>query len=44
MKIMLDLFDNVWTSQQEIVVQHAADITLPASMQLGNLNSLLILP
>ena len=28
-RIMQDLFDNVWGAKQEIVVDHAVDITLP---------------
>lgn len=29
MKIMTDLFDNVWGSKQEIAVDNAIDVTLP---------------
>lgn len=30
-KIMNDLFDNVWGTQDAITVNHAVDITLPVS-------------
>lgn len=28
-KIMVDLFDNVWGAKKEIVVDHAIDVTVP---------------
>jgi hypothetical protein len=29
MNIMMDLFDNVWGSKEEIVVENAIEVTLP---------------
>ncbi|KAJ3984113.1 cytochrome P450 [Lentinula detonsa] len=31
-RIILDLFDNVWGSQESIVIDHALDITLPIAL------------
>ncbi|KIP05980.1 hypothetical protein PHLGIDRAFT_119388 [Phlebiopsis gigantea 11061_1 CR5-6] len=31
-KIMIDLFDNVWGEQKQIVVNHAVDVTLPIAL------------
>ena len=33
--IMLDLFDNVWIDQDEIVVDHCVDITLQVFLYLS---------
>lgn len=32
-RIALDLFDNVWGQKEEIIVDHAVEITLPVSPQ-----------
>ncbi|KAJ3769707.1 cytochrome P450 [Lentinula raphanica] len=31
-RIMLNLFDNVWESQESVVIDHAVDITLPIAL------------
>ena len=31
-KIMMDMFDNVWGDKSEIVVDHCVDITLPVRL------------
>ena len=31
-KIMMDMFDNVWGDRSEIVVDHCVDITLPVRL------------
>ena len=31
-KIVMDLFDNVWGNKSEIVVDHCLDVTLPVSL------------
>ncbi len=37
-RIMLDLFDNVWGNKDEVVLDHTADVTL----QVRDFSSLLV--
>ena len=33
-RIVLDLFENVWSVKDEVVVDHAVEVTLPVSFDL----------